>query len=113
MTGSGFSDEAAVEAYRAYTSFLLGHLLLEVSQRGVPITSEDSPGGSPHVDVDLHDFPHLRRLQPLLAQDESAAEFEEALESLVERLGALLHRPHRQRPKRAVSGDLGIAGKQG
>ncbi len=31
LIGEGFSDTAAVGAYRAFTSFLLGHLLLEVS----------------------------------------------------------------------------------
>src|SRR3954469_19362103 len=30
----GFSDDAAVAAYRGFTSFLLGHLLLEVSALG-------------------------------------------------------------------------------
>ena len=31
LTKEGFSDTAAVQAYRAFTSFLLGHLLLEVA----------------------------------------------------------------------------------
>jgi hypothetical protein len=30
----GFSDQAAVAAYRAFTSFLLGHMLLEVAALG-------------------------------------------------------------------------------
>ena len=33
----GFSDAACVEAYRAFTSFLLGHLLLEVSALGADL----------------------------------------------------------------------------
>jgi AcrR family transcriptional regulator len=90
LTDAGFSDEAAVAAYRAYTSFLLGHLLLEVSQRGVPITAEDEPEGAPPGDaaasVDLGRYPHLMTLEPLLRQDESAAEFEESLENLLDRL---------------------------
>ena len=90
---AGFRDDDAVAAYRAYTSFLLGHLLLEVSQRGVPVTSEDEPAGAaaddPAGEVDLSSYTHLARLKPLLEQDESAAEFEEALESLVERLDLL------------------------
>lgn len=93
LVEAGFRDDAAVAAYRAYTSFLLGHLLLEVSQRGVPVTSEDEPGGAAADDaageVDLSSYTHLERLKPLLEQDESAAEFEEALESLVERLELL------------------------
>src|SRR6478672_1288724 len=34
LHGAGFSDEASVAAYRAFSSFLLGHLLLEVSAQG-------------------------------------------------------------------------------
>ena len=87
LTSHGFSDEAAVAAYRAYTSFLLGHLLLEVAQRGVPITPLDDPEGAPDADErSLSAFPLVRRLSALLAEDESAAEFEESLENLLERL---------------------------
>src|SRR5262245_20084550 len=35
MTEAGFSDENAAAVYRAFSSFLLGHLLLEVSSYGV------------------------------------------------------------------------------
>lgn len=94
LTGSGFSDETAVAAYRAYTSFLLGHLLLEVSQQGVPISSRDEPDGDMPA-VNLDDYPHLCRLQPMLSQDESAAEFEESLENLIDRLERLLHESRR------------------
>jgi AcrR family transcriptional regulator len=90
LTGSGFSEEAAVAAYRSYTSFLLGHLLLEVSQRGVKISPLDEPGGAVDPSTDLSDYPHLLRLEPLLSRDESAAEFEESLENLLERLERVL-----------------------
>lgn len=90
LTGSGFSDEAAVAAYRAYSSFLLGHLLLEVSQHGVKISPLDEPEGSPEATVDYSEYPHLIRLKPLLSQDESAAEFEESLENLLDRLDRVL-----------------------
>jgi hypothetical protein len=86
LTSSGFPDEAAVAAYRAYSSFLLGHLLLEVSQRGVKISPEDEPEGTPQADVDVAQYPLVVALEPLLSLDESAAEFEEALETLLERL---------------------------
>jgi AcrR family transcriptional regulator len=86
LTANGFSDEAAVAAYRAYTSFLLGHLLLEVAQRGVSITPEDEPEGSRQATVNLDAYPNVQRLEPLLSEDESAAEFDEALESLLDRL---------------------------
>jgi AcrR family transcriptional regulator len=90
LTGSGFAEEAAVAAYRSYTSFLLGHLLLEVSQRGVKISPLDEPEGTPEPVADLTDYPHLLRLEPLLSRDESAAEFEESLENLLDRLQRVL-----------------------
>jgi AcrR family transcriptional regulator len=88
LIGSGFTEAAAVTAYRAYSSFLLGHLLLEVSQKGVRISTEDRPDGVPEVAAatDLSEYPTVVRLEPLLSLDESAAEFEEALEDLLERL---------------------------
>jgi AcrR family transcriptional regulator len=96
LTDHGFTDEAAVAAYRAYTSFLLGHLLLEVSQRGVPISPLDDPDASPTPeDRSLTQYPHVRRLAPLLAEDESTAEFEESLENLLERLQRLLRESRR------------------
>ena len=88
LTSGGFDDETAVVAYRAYTSFLLGHLLLEVSQHGVQISPEDDPEGS-GPKQDMSEYPHLVRLEPLLSQDESAAEFEDSLENLLVRLERL------------------------
>ncbi len=88
LTSNGFDDQTAVVAYRAYTSFLLGHLLLEVSQHGVQISPEDDPEGS-GPQQDLSEYPHLTRLEPLLSQDESAAEFEDSLENLLDRLERL------------------------
>jgi len=101
LTDHGFSDEAAVAAYRAYTSFLLGHLLLEVSQRGVPISpldDADTDASPPADDRSLAEFPHVRRLASLLAEDESAAEFEESLENLLERLARVLRESRRPGP---------------
>jgi AcrR family transcriptional regulator len=86
MTGSGFSEDSAVAAYRAYSSFLLGHLLLEVSQKGVPINAQDAGESAPETPADLSEYPTVVRLQELLSMDESAAEFEEALENLLGRL---------------------------
>lgn len=86
----GFSDEAAVAAYRGFSSFLLGHLLLEVSALGAdtaPIdqVSPDAPGTA-----DLSEYPLLQALEPMLAQNRSAEEFEKSLESLLDRLEAQL-----------------------
>jgi AcrR family transcriptional regulator len=92
LIDSGFSEESAVAAYRAYSSFLLGHLLLEVSQKGVRISPEDAPEGVPESQAatDLGQYPTVVRLEPLLSLDESAAEFEEALENLLGRLEVVL-----------------------
>ncbi|WP_426242549.1 TetR/AcrR family transcriptional regulator C-terminal domain-containing protein [Nocardioides sp. LHG3406-4] len=86
LTDEGFTDEAAVAGYRAFTSFLLGHLLLEVSTHGADVgpldVLEDDADGS----MSLAAFPTVRRLRPGLSEDHAAAEFEEALEELLGRL---------------------------
>ncbi|WP_409332367.1 TetR/AcrR family transcriptional regulator [Trujillonella humicola] len=86
LTSHGFSEDSAVAAYRAYSSFLLGHLLLEVSQKGVPVNAEDAGLGEPDAPPGLTGYPTVVRLQDLLSVDESAAEFDEALENLLGRL---------------------------
>ena len=89
----GFSDERAVMAYRSFTSFLLGHLLLEASVLGARTAPAEEPldeGDSdvPNADqaVELKDFPHLQRLEPMLSEDHARAEFERALEDLLDRI---------------------------
>jgi AcrR family transcriptional regulator len=93
LRASGFSDQAAVAAYRAYSSFLLGHLLLEVTQTGAQVSLLDLPEGDPdaRARTDLSSFPTLARTEPLLSQNKSAAEFEDALENLLDRLTQVLH----------------------
>jgi AcrR family transcriptional regulator len=96
MTEAGFSDENAAAVYRAFSSFLLGHLLLEVSGRGV----ETGPVAEPEVTPveDLGAYPILRRLEPHLSVDAAAEDFAEALETLLDRVALLL--PRRRRPAR-------------
>ena len=92
LIDSGFTEAAAVAAYRAYSSFLLGHLLLEVSQKGVKISPEDQPEGVPDAAAvtDLSQYPTVVRLESMLSLDESAVEFDEALENLLARLEVVL-----------------------
>jgi AcrR family transcriptional regulator len=83
----GFSDTACVEAYRAFTSFLLGHLLLEVSALGAdlgPLDVVDEEG-----DASLGPYPIVRRLRAPLREDHSATEFEDSLENLLQRLALI------------------------
>lgn len=87
----GFEDTAAVAAYRAYTTFLLGQLLLEVSAHGADLKIEEAILDDEQEPLtDLSAFPNLSRLQPVLSEDHSTAEFEEGLESLLDRLELLL-----------------------
>lgn len=90
----GFDDAAAVSAYRSYTTFLIGHLLLEVSARGAELHPDEAllDDRGERSARDLTDYPHLLRLQPMLSQDRSTAEFEEALEAMLDRLELLLAR---------------------
>ena len=97
MTSAGFSDEAAAAAYKAFSGFLLGHLLLEVAAHGVDTGPVEEPDSSP--DGDLTPYPLVRRLEPLLSQDRAAADFEGALEALLDRVALLL--PPRQRGRTA------------
>jgi AcrR family transcriptional regulator len=90
LIASGFSDKAAVAAYRAFSSFLLGHLLLEVSAAGAEIGPAEEEDAPPPSTVDLSDYPRLTQLQRYLSEDRSAEEFEESLENLIDRLERLV-----------------------
>jgi len=97
LSSRGFSDANAVVAYRAFSSFLLGYLLLEASVLGAGSSPPDEPldeGDSdvPNADgeLDLNRFPHIRRLEVQLSEDHAGAEFEQALEDLLDRLDRFL-----------------------
>jgi AcrR family transcriptional regulator len=85
LRAEGFNDADAVGAYRAVTSFLLGHLLLEVNSLGAEVgpldvlEDDDRPS-------QLRGFPTVARLRGPLSEDHSAVEFEESLEDLLQRL---------------------------
>lgn len=87
----GFDDEAAVYTYRAFTSFLLGHLLLEVAALGVrtgPLPEPDHAARSKDGggELSLRDYPEVRRLRRKLGRNDAKTEFEESLENLLYRL---------------------------
>lgn len=85
LVEEGFSDAAAIGSYRAYTGFLLGHLLLEVAIHGAdvgPLDVLDDQTGEPG----LGRHPTVARLREPLSEDHSAVEFEEALEALLDRM---------------------------
>ncbi len=88
----GFTDAGAVASYRAFSSFLLGHLLLESAALGAETAPDLEPLAEPaHRDVaqthdELDAYPQLQRLEHQLSSDRSAQEFEESLEQLLDRL---------------------------
>ncbi|SDP28492.1 DNA-binding transcriptional regulator, AcrR family [Nakamurella panacisegetis] len=86
LQACGFADENAVAVYQAFSSFLLGHLLLEVSALGADVGPVEEAQPTPPDASDLDDYPLLKRLEPLLSRDRGAEEFEEGLEALIERL---------------------------
>jgi len=85
LVSEGFTDETVVAGYRAFTSFLLGHLLLEVSVHGAdmgPLDVLDDGTSAPGLEA----YDNVRRLRRELSEDRSAVEFEEALEELLDRM---------------------------
>lgn len=89
LLARGFADAGAAAAYRAFTSFLLGHLLLEVSALGV----DTGPVGeveveSPHEATadELRPYPAVSRLAAQLAENHADDEFQASLTSLLDRL---------------------------
>ncbi len=85
LLAEGFSAEAAVRAYRAFSSFLLGHLLLEVATLGAdlgPLDVLEEEG----ADESAPRHPTVRRLRAALTEDHAAEEFEESLEDLLNRI---------------------------
>jgi AcrR family transcriptional regulator len=91
----GFSDAGCVGAYRSFSSFLLGHLLLEVSGQGADIGPIEQADPDSKPATDLSHYPRLQSLEAELSQDHSAEEFEEALETLLERIDLIEHHPSR------------------
>lgn len=89
----GLTDGQAVMAYRTFTSFLLGHLLLESAMQGAEMSPVEEPLDEGDADLpnrdealDLADFPSVTRLRPMLTEDHAEEEFEAALEHLLVRL---------------------------
>ena len=93
LIAQGFTDTQAVSAYRAFSSFLLGQLLLETTVRGAQFGPADVPldegdASIPNTDgqLSLQNAPEVLRLRHLLSEDRSKEEFEIALEILLDRL---------------------------
>ncbi len=85
----GFADTGATAAYRSFTSFLLGNLLLEVSARGVdtgPVEEATMKAPEPSSTGELAPYPAVSRLAEQLAEDHADEEFQASLNHLLDRL---------------------------
>ena len=91
----GFSDDQAVDTYKAFTSFLVGSLLLEVSTKVENVAAVEEPLNEGSADIPEQDTtedaalgqaPHVVRMRDRLSQDDSQAEFETGLEALLNRI---------------------------
>ena len=82
----GFDPTQSVRVYRAFSTFLLGHLLLESAIYAV------EPRAAPAADIefvessDLALYPRLMTLSPQLSLDTFDNEFEDALEEMIDRM---------------------------
>ncbi len=92
LIGRGLSDQNAVYVYKVFTGFLLGHLLLEVAQRGAGTAPEEVPFNEGDADVPTRDeqrevsvHPTVDRLSEELSRHDPEAEFERAMEMLLDR----------------------------
>ena len=97
LTGYGFTDGQIAETYRAFSSFLLGNLLLESAVRGADTSPAEQPldeGDATVPNADGREStgkqPNINRLRPLLSEDRSREEFETSLETLLDRLDVML-----------------------
>ena len=89
----GFSDDQTVDAYRAFSSFLLGHLLLEVASMGAetspveePLDEGDAKIANKDGNAALPPGSQVARLRAKLSEDRGAEEFEASLEMLLDRM---------------------------
>lgn len=93
----GLEDEQATWVYKTFASFLLGHLLLEVSQHGAetgpdsePLDEGDAVVPAADQNLSLERYPTVLRLRDALTRHDSDAEFEQALEHHLDHLDAQL-----------------------
>ena len=75
LLSHGFSDDQAVDAYRAFSSFLLGQLLLEAANRGaetspVEVALDEGDAQVANLDgqIDLSRMPDVDRLEMSVSQ---------------------------------------------
>ena len=86
LAGFGFSAQQSVLVYRAFATFLLGHLLLETAT--LAGEAEQTVEGDTAVAdaAALSEYPRLTALSAQLSQDAFQDEFDDALHDLIKRV---------------------------
>lgn len=90
LNDAGFDDGPAVDAYKLFTTFLVGSLLLEVAAHGSdipPVGEATSKAADDPLREPLAKAPHVARMRESLSQNTSEQEFEVGLEALIDRIG--------------------------
>ena len=82
----GFTDVKSVGIYRSFSTFLLGHLLLESATLDLGAEEEVDDDIEFFESNDLSRYPRLMSLQDQLRSDGHGTEFEDALEDLLDRI---------------------------
>ena len=82
----GFTDGKSVGIYRSFSTFLLGHLLLESATVDLGAEVELADDIEFFETNDLSKYPRLMALESQLRQDGYEEEFEDALEDLLNRI---------------------------
>jgi AcrR family transcriptional regulator len=85
----GFEGVPSVTVYRAFSTFLLGHLLLETSTLGGEMGLSEADDTEFIETNDLRQYPMVTRYAAELSADAYEDEFEESLEDLLDRLAQL------------------------
>jgi AcrR family transcriptional regulator len=86
LAGFGFSAQQSVLVYRAFATFLLGHLLLETATLAGD-EEADVEGDTAVADAaQLSAYPRLTALSAQLSQDAFSDEFDDALQDLIKRV---------------------------
>jgi AcrR family transcriptional regulator len=82
----GFTDSKSVGIYRGFSTFLLGHLLLESATLDLGAEEELDDDIEFFETNDLSQYPRLMAVADLLKDDGHGTEFEDALEDLLDRI---------------------------
>jgi len=85
----GFAGGPSVTVYRAFSTFLLGHLLLETSTLGGEMGLSEEDDTEFIESNDLRKYPMVTEFSAELSADAYEDEFEESLEDLLDRLAQL------------------------